>query len=147
MLLARRSRRLSVPLRFITKPLSLDLYAMSRYFFLSHRYSLRVRMWSALENAPPIFTARTSSALTHRELKYFSCADFTVFRIPSPTLLTGIVLRAHTMGERVLVFLNKRRGKKVSRIIFSNPVNASPMSQVAPLRKIHSDWIARTTAA
>ena len=51
-ILARRSRRLSVPLRSFIKPLSLDTYATSWYSFLSRRSSLRFWRWSALNNPP-----------------------------------------------------------------------------------------------
>ena len=56
-ILALRSRRLSEPLRLITKPLILDSYATSQYSFPSRRSSHRVRRWSSLENSPPPVTA------------------------------------------------------------------------------------------
>ena len=127
---ARRSRCLSVPLISLNKLLSLDLYVTSWSFFPSRRSSLRVWRWSALENPPPTVTDRTSSALPCRELKYFSCADVTGFRISSPAFFTGIILRDPTTGDRIFVFPKKRRGKKVLQIIFSTPANASPVSLV-----------------
>ena len=54
---ARRSKRLSVPLRLINKPLSLDSYAASLSLFLSHHSLLTVERWSELENAPPPVTS------------------------------------------------------------------------------------------
>ena len=61
--------------------------------------------------------------------------------------LTGFVLRVPTMGERVFYFLKKRRGKKVSRIIFSTTTNASSILLMTYCRNIHSNWIASTTMA
>ena len=139
--------RLSVPLRSRTKPFGLVSYTDSQSFFLPHIYSPSFSRWSALENTPPPITALISYALPHREFSYLSFADVTGFRIPSPDFLNGIIIRAPTMGERVFVFLKKRRGKKVSRIIFSTPANASPVSQVTCCRNIHYYWIVRTTAA
>ena len=55
-LLARRSRCLSLTWRLITKPLILDSYATSRDFFLSRHSSIRVQRWSELENFPPPVT-------------------------------------------------------------------------------------------
>ena len=107
-----RGRRLSVPLISLNKLLIMDSYATSQYLFLSRCYSLRVRMWLALDNAPTPVTSRTSSALPCLDLKYFYCAGVTGFRISSPAFLTGIVLRAPTTGERIFVFLKKIRGKK-----------------------------------
>ena len=121
MILVRRIRGLLVPLRLQAKLLSLVLYATSRYFFPLRIYSPRVRRWSALDNAPPPITARTSSALPHWELKYSFCADVTRFRSPITSFFTGIVLRDPMMWERFFVFPKKRQGKFFSRIIFSTP--------------------------
>ena len=88
-----------------------------------------------------------SYALPCLELKYFSFVDITGFRSPSLYFLTGIILRAPTMGERVCVFMKKRLDKKVSRIIFSTTANEYPVIQVTRWRNIYSDWITRTTAA
>ena len=146
-LLARRIRRLSVPFRLQTKPLSLVLYAASQSFFPSRLFllaSVGGRHWRM---SPPPVTALVSSALPRWELRYFSISDMKVFRSPGPDFLTGIVLRSPTMGERVFVFPKKRQGGNVSRIIFFTPVNAYPVSQVTCCRNIHSGWIARTTAA
>ena len=121
-----------------TKPLCLVLYAESRSFFPSRLSLLRVHMWSVLENAPPPVTSRTSSVLPRWELNYLSCADVTGLRGPRTDFLTGIILRAPTIGDRIFVFPNKRQGKMFSRIIFSTPPNASPVSQVTRCRNIHS---------
>ena len=118
-ILSHRIKRLSVTLRSRNKPLSFFSYAASRSFFPSRLSSSSVCRWSALENAPPPITARTSSALPLWDLNYFSCSDVTGFRSTSPDFLTSILLRDPTMGERVFVFLKKRQGKKVSQIIFS----------------------------
>ena len=147
MILAHRSISFSVPLKYITKPLSLDSYATSRASFLSRYSSLRVRRWSASEDPPHPATARISSALPCVKPNYFSWADITGFRSPTPDLLTGIVIRAPTTEERVFFSQNKRRGKKVSWIVFSTPANESPVSNVIFWINIHSGWIARTTAA
>ena len=68
------------------------MYAAYRSLFPSRFSSLRVRRCSSSENAPPPVTARTSYVLPRWDLKYFSCADVTGFRSPSPDFLTGIVL-------------------------------------------------------
>ena len=78
---------------------------------------------------------------------YFSFADVTRSRRPIPVTLIGIALRVPTMGERVFVFPKKIRGKKVSRIIFSIPANAYPVSQVTRCINNHSGLIARTTTS
>ena len=145
MILSRRSRRLSVPLSSQTKPLILVSYAASCYFFPSRLSYPSVRRWLALENASHPITARISSALPRWDIRYFSCADITIFRMPSPDFLTGIVLRAPMMCERVFFFPKKIRGKKVSRIILSTPVNMSPVSQLMRCINIHSYWIECTT--
>ena len=64
-LFACRSKRLSVHLILITKPLSLDFYTTSRAFFPSRCSSCKFRKWSALDNAPPPVTACTSYALPY----------------------------------------------------------------------------------
>ena len=69
-LLSHIIRRLSVPLRSLTKPLSLDSHMTSQASFPSRCSSLRVRRWSALENSPPPVPARTSSVLPSVYLKY-----------------------------------------------------------------------------
>ena len=130
MLLALRSRRLSVTFRSPAKPLSLDLYATPWASFPSRRSSLMVQRWPALKNPPPPAMTCVSSVIPHVELKYFSCADVTAFRSHSLAFLTNIVLRDPTTEERVFVFPKKRRGKKVFRIIFSTPANEFPVSQV-----------------
>ena len=147
LILARRIMRLSVPWISLTKPLILDFYATSRAFFPPCRSSLRVRMWSALENPPPPVTARSSSALPRMDRKYFSWADVTGFRGPSPYFLTGIVIRDPTTKEIIFVFPNKRREKNVSWSIFFTHATASPMYHVTCCRNIHSDLIAHATAA
>ena len=122
MLLSRRIRRLSVPFRSRTKPFILVLYAASQYFFPLSPSSIIVRRCSALENAPSPVLSRISSALPLWELKYLSCADVSVFSIPSTVFLTGLLLRALTMGERVFFFQKKIRGKK-------NPESFTPLLQ------------------
>ena len=122
------SRRLSVPLRSFSKPLSLDSYAMSQSLFPSCCSLRRVRKWPALENAPPPVTTCTSSTLPRMQLKYFYCADVTGFRRPIPAFFTGIVLRDPMARERVFVFLRQRQGKNLSRSIFSTPAKASTVS-------------------
>ena len=144
MILACRSRRLSVTLRLLTKTLSLVFYAASRSFFPLRIYPPSVRMWSALENAPPPITALIGSALHHWKIRYLFFVYVTGFRRLSISTLIGIILRVPTMGERALVFPKKIGGKKVSQIIFPTPVNASPVSQVTRCRNIHPDCIART---
>ena len=139
-ILSCRSRRLSVPLRSLTKPLSLVSYAASWYFFPSHSYSLRVRRSSTLENAPHPVTALISSTLYLWEIRYLSLSEVTRFRRPSPATLICIVLRIPTMGERVFVLPNKKRGKFFSWIIFSTPANASPVSQVMCWRNIMIEY-------
>ena len=86
-------------------------------------------MWSALDNTPPPVTAQTSYALPCWELNYLSCADVTGFRSPSPDFLTGIVLKAPMMGERVFVFLKKRRGKKFSESFSPLPWTRLPCTR------------------
>ena len=71
-ILVRRSRRLSVSLKSLTKPLGMDFHTTSHAYFLSSRSSLRFRRWSELENPPLSITVRISSALLHVELNYFS---------------------------------------------------------------------------
>ena len=76
MILARRIRRLLVPLRLQNKALSLVLYSASRSFFTSLLYSLSVSMWSALENIPtPPITVRISSTLPDGERRTDSDLD------------------------------------------------------------------------
>ena len=83
-----------------------------------------------MENYLPSFTAQISSIIPRCRLMYFLLAEVTRFRIPYPDFLNSIVLITPTIGERVFVFPKKRRGKKVSQIIFSSPANKSPVSQV-----------------
>ena len=66
-----RIRRLSVPLRQLTKPLSLDSYVTFHDSYPSFRSSLRIQRWPALENPPSTVTARISSAIPRVELKCF----------------------------------------------------------------------------
>ena len=139
--------RRSVPMRYPTKPWSVTSSASSQFFCPSCISYLISRRWLALDNAPPPVTYQISSALDCWKLRYLSLADITGFRIPNPYLLTGIVLRTPTMGERDYAFTNKRRGKRVSWIILSTPANVSPISQVMRCRNIHSDWIVHITTA
>ena len=147
MLLARIIRRVLVPLRSQTKPLILVLFATSRYFCPSHLSSLSIRRLSSLNNSPPPVTSLISYALPHFELRYFSFSDVPGFRSPSQSILISIVLRFPMIGERGFVFPKKIQGKSFYWIIFSTPANSSPVSQVTRWINIHSDWIARTTAA
>ena len=70
-ILVRRIRRMLVPLRYWTKPLSLVLSATARSFFLSCISSSSVHMWSVLENSPPPITSLISSALPCLGFRYF----------------------------------------------------------------------------
>ena len=85
--------------------------------------------------------------LARLKLGQFSFAEVAVFRRPRPDLLTDILLRGPTMGERVFDFLKKDRGKKVTQRILPTPVNAPPIVFVSRCININSDWIAGTTAA
>ena len=124
--LARRIWGLSVPLRLLTKPLSLVFYAASRSLFMSCISSLRVRMWSALDNATPPVTAQTSSALSHWNLKYLSCVDVNVFRSPRPHFLTSIVLRAPTRGRGFSCFRRKDKSNRFLESFYPLPRTRLP---------------------
>ena len=146
-ILEHRIRRLPIPLGYRNKPFNLVSFAAFLSFCLSCLSSPSVHGWLELENAPPPVTALIGFALSLWEIRYFSLPDVTGFRIPNPAILIGIVLRFPMMGERIFVFPKKRQGKKFSQMIFSNPVNASPVSQVARCRNVQSNWIACSTAA
>ena len=82
---------------------------MSSLFYCPPQlYSLNARRQTALENAPYPITAQINSVLALCELRYFSFADVTGFRMTRPDLLTGILFRVPTMGERVFEFLREK---------------------------------------
>ena len=101
MILALMIRRLSVHLRLWTKPWNLVWYSAYPYLFPSRLSYPSLCRWLALDNAPLPVTDQTSYTLPQWEIKYFSCADITGSMSPSPVFLTGIILRAPTMGKRV----------------------------------------------
>ena len=146
-LFSRRISRWSVPLRSLTKPLSLASLTSSRFSCPSRIYSLRARRWLALENAPSPITSWINYVIARCKLSYFLFGDVTGFRIPSPDFLTGILLRVPMLVERDFDFPKKRQGKKVSWIILSTPANASPVFILTCFINIHFSWTACTTAA
>ena len=145
--LARRMRHRSNPSRYLTRPLSLASWASSWICCLSRLSSLCVIMWTEVENNLSPVTASISLLLAHRKLRYLLLADVTGSCRPRPYFLNGIVLKVPTMGGRDFDFPKKIQGKKVSKRIFSTPANDYPVFFVTHCRNIHSDWIARTTAA
>ena len=78
-----RIRRRSIPMRYPTKPLSVESFGSYRVFFLSRLSYLISRRWSDLDNAPLPVMDRIRSALDPRELRYLFFADATGFRIPN----------------------------------------------------------------
>ena len=111
-LLSHIIRRLSVPLRSLTKPLSLDSHMTSQASFPSRCSSLRVHRWSALETPPPPTTACTISTILRVELTYFSFFYVTRFRSPSLSFLTLIVIIDPTTGRDFSYFWRKDEAKK-----------------------------------
>ena len=129
--LAFRIRRLSVTSRYTSKPLSVVSFVSSRFSdrcaFL-HRAPEFGQHWRTLltPSGPELVPLLPTENLGNFSL---------LISLYSGALLTGIVLRAPTMGERDFFFLKKRRGKNVSRIIFSTPANTPPCVSGYALQK------------
>ena len=117
---------MSVPLRSFIEPLSFDLFATSRSFWLERLSSPSVCRWLELDNVPPPVTDWISSTLLRWDLRYFYFSEVIGFSSPIPAVLINILLRDPTMGERGFVFLKKRR---VNRF----PASSSPLTQTHPL--------------
>ena len=114
-----------VPKRSPTKLLSVTLFESCWFFCLSCLSPPSARRWSALTNTPPV-TPWISSVLPRCELRYFYFSNVSRLRSLNPDILTSIILRGPTMGERAFEFPKKVLGKTFSRIIFSIPANAPP---------------------
>ena len=78
----------------------------------------------------------------------FLSADVTRFWRPRLGFLTRIVLKVPMRGVRYdrFVFSKEEARKKFSQRSSFTPANSYPISLVVCYRKIHSDWIACTTA-
>ena len=100
-----------------------------------------------MENALSPVTDPIRSLIPCIKIRYLLLADVTRSCRPRPDLLTGIVLKVPLMGRGYFGFPNKRQGKKVSGIRFSNSANKYPVYFVTHLKNTHSDLIAKTIAA
>ena len=128
-----RIRRLSIPLSSWTIFLSLFSFVISRSFCLSHLSSLSARRRLVSENAPTPIMSQISSALTHFELRYFSFADVTGFRSPRPDSLTGITIRALTMGHRV----PSLQGKDKEKVFLNNLLHSRKLKSCVSGDALH----------